>query len=89
MNAKNTRPFLARNVTQSKERDPWLGLAAAVVERAVNDAVGWQVGQHSPAAKAKMAAEARCWLQNGANGLLAEFGIDVEMLPARLRNGAQ
>lgn len=64
--------------------DPWVALAAAIVERAVDDARGRRLYGNSQGAKAKTIDDARHWLRNGAGGLPAELGIDDHALATAL-----
>ena len=63
----------------------WQMLAAAVVERAVNDArrkgLTATCRKRSPA---RLAADAYDWLAAGADGLLDVFGLDADIVTSRL-----
>ncbi|HAJ36319.1 MAG TPA: hypothetical protein DCL15_11565 [Chloroflexi bacterium] len=64
--------------------DPWAMLAAAVVERAINDAR--RAGLTAQCRKAnpyRLAADAVDWLAAGADGLLDLFNLDTGAVVSR------
>lgn len=67
-----------------REPDPWVALAAAILQRAVDDAHGRRLYGKSPGARAKTIDDARYWLRNGAGGLPAYLGIDDQAMGATL-----
>jgi len=56
--------------------DPFRNLAAAVVHRAIEDALGRRLYGRSRASAALLAYEAQTWLIEGGDGLLEELDID-------------
>ena len=64
--------------------DPWAGLAAGVLARAVDDALGVRMNGVSDGAKLQIKQEAERFLRSGAGGLLADFDIDPDSMGAAL-----
>lgn len=68
--------------------DPWIDLAVAVVQRAIDDTHGYRLGiaDRRPGRPERIAAAARAWLlDEQACGLLDIFDIDPAALAGRLQ----
>ena len=58
--------------------DPFVDLAVAVLQQAVDDATGRRLYRTPPAQRGRVVEDARRWLQDGAGGLLAALEIDEQ-----------
>jgi hypothetical protein len=65
----------------------WQWLAAAVVERAVNDARHYALTSHCRRRSRRLAADAVDWLAAGGCGLLDVFNLDAAAVTQTLQAG--
>lgn len=65
----------------------WQWLAAAVVERAVNDARRYALTSHCKSRSPRLATEAVDWLAAGGCGLLDVFNLDADAVAEQVQAG--
>jgi hypothetical protein len=68
---------------------PWAELAAAVVQRAIDDARGYALTSKCSRHSHRLATEAVDWLAAGGCGLLDMFGLDADAVTESLSNERQ